>query len=325
MDAELAGSLIEALGSVPTYRGDKVSCPCVLAPWTHAKGQDSNPSGAIIVDDKGARYNCFSCTPKSIPVLELLLQVRQHQILQPLAKIDLEAARQIVIHAEQMKQDPLVEAANEIAEFGAFQPKQVDEPFKPWPEHWLQSFAPAHGLPYAYERGLTDELIAKLELKYDRYQQRLCEPYRTFDGQLAGFHGRLIGGIEGLRYYAYDCGVGRNPHVWMGEHLCDINYPIVLTEGQFDKSQIYQAYPNVLASRSASISGQMMRRLHRAKWLITMYDHGTGGDNARSYITRNVDPSVKVYHLKTPSQEVDYGDMPPSFIHQQLAPILGAW
>lgn len=339
MDNQTALALATALGvqtTVNKHNGLAVTCP--LAPWTHAKGKDSKPSAAILTDHNDARFNCFTCCQKSIGLLELVMRIGNYQAQHPKpVSMDISAARKVAIWYEEHKPDPLEIAANEIACTGHMVGHE-QKVFRPWGENYLERFIDARLSYYAYERGLTDELIDLMEIKFDVKQQRLVEPYRSFDGQLAGCHGRYIHPTDPndpnapLRYYSYanhyvgEDG-GRNPQVWMGENLVDINHMLVLTEGQFDKSQIYKAYPNVLASRSASISAAMFNRIKNARYLVTYYDVGTGGDLARQRIMELKSKHTKVYHLNPLTNEgyEDAGETPHELIAQQIHNLTGGW
>ena len=344
MDIATARSLAVALGQsniVDKHNGVALTCP--LAPWTHAKGTDSKPSAAVLTDNNDVRFNCFTCCQHSIGLLELSMRISTYQATAPKSvPMDLSAVRNIAIWWEEHKPDPLEVAANEIAQTGELQ-SLAQNPIRPWSEQYLDRYINGRLSMYAYDRGLDDALIDLMEIKFDVKQQRLVEPYRTFDGHLAGCHGRYIhnhprlpdGTVDPdvpLRYFSYpnyqvgEDG-GRNPSVWMGENLCDLNELVVLTEGQFDKSQIYKAHPNVLASRSASISVAMFNRIKHARFLVTYYDVGTGGDIARARIMEMKHKHTKVMHLHPIVNEgyEDAGETPHDLIRQQLLNITGGW
>lgn len=344
-DNQVARNLAQALAQtniVDKHNGVAITCP--LAPWTHAKGTDSKPSAAILTDNHDPRFNCFTCCQQSIGLLELIMRIGSYQKQYPKAVgLDLTTARNIAIWWEEHKPDPLEIAANEIVTAGGVMQSDDHAIVRPWGDAYLQRFMDARLCPYAYERGLTDDLIDLFELKYDVKQQRLVEPYRTFEGHLAGCHGRLMynppklpdGTVDPdapLRYFSYpnyyvgEDG-GRNPSVWMGEHLIDVNQMLILTEGQFDKSQIYKAYPNVIASRSASISAAMFHRIRNARYLVTYYDVGTGGDLARERVMKLKGKHTKVYHLSPLVNEgyEDAGETPHELIAQQIQYLTGGW
>ena len=339
MDNQTVRAMAKALGIqtiVDKHNGIAVTCP--LAPWTHAKGTDSKPSAALLTDNNDARFNCFTCCQHSIGLLELVIRIGSNQSTNPKSiPMDLSAARQMAVWWEEHKPDPLEIAANEITCTGHMQAHE-QKAIRPWGEDYLNRFIDGKLSMYAYERGLTDELIDLFEVKFDVKQQRLVEAYRTFDGQLIGCHGRYIHKTDPndpnapLRYYSYpnhkvgEDG-GRNPSVWMGENLCDINQLLVLTEGQFDRSQIYKAYPNVLASRSASISAGMFHRIRNARFLVTYYDVGTGGDLARQRIMELKSKHTKVLHLNPLTNEgyEDAGETPHQLIAQQIENLTGGW
>jgi hypothetical protein len=234
--------------------------------------------------------------------------------------VDLKAAMDIVLSEDDYIDDPL---AAIIAGFTDYESDECNHEvvLSEFPESWLNSFSSAKGLPYAYSRGLTDEIIDAFGVKYDSFQKRICFPMRDFGGVLRGLHGRAISNDNDLRYYNYEYEGKRNPSVWVGEHLCDLNKPVVLTEGFFDQTQIYQAYPNVLASRSSSISEDMFKRIEGANWLITYYDYGVGGDKARAAIDKRLG-GRRITHFAPTEQEDDAGNTPVSVIREALDSLL---
>jgi hypothetical protein len=98
-------------------------------------------------------------------------------------------------------------------------------------------------------------------------------------------------------------------HVWMGENLLDLDSPVVLCEGPLDFCSIWQIYENVACSFTSGISKSKLLRISDADSLITLYDHGKGGDAARSAIKQFMPKYPRVDIIPT-KEEDDASNMP---------------
>jgi hypothetical protein len=210
------------------------TCPFV---WKH--GMEKGHGEFAISDDpkKKSRYKCLSCGEHG-DLTDLLLDIqfalRSYPELRP--KYQLLPVSQMV--ADEFADMEL--SAADIPDFEA--PVEKDEHI--FPEQWLgsfkriQLFPPAMG--YCLGRGLSEQVLKDLDVRYDPHQQRVCFPFRNFKGELMGLQGRYIGDgqtkdkqhDEGiLRYYHYGWHGHRNMHVWLGEDKINLDLPVVTVEG----------------------------------------------------------------------------------------------
>ncbi|MDH5184983.1 MAG: hypothetical protein OEX12_13960 [Gammaproteobacteria bacterium] len=311
--------LVKALGGDPHDVQKKwVTTPCLLAPWRHDGGKDGSPSAGITKTAvEHSKYNCFTCGFKG-NLLLLVTTIHQYQKSSP-AKyaIDLKTAMVLVMAEDDDLDDPLVAGLAGLGDDYDTVKYQHNDPVElhDFDEDWLSSFPSAKGLPYAYERGLTDEIIDLFEIKYDSYQRRLSFPIRDFEGALRGLHGRDVTNQNDLRYYSYAYKDKRNPSVWIGENLVDLAHPVCVTEGMIDMTQIWKAHPNVLASKSSAMSWAMLERIRDADVIITAYDLGVGGDKGRSTIENHF-PEKTIVHLTPHPMYGDFGATPDLVIKE---------
>jgi hypothetical protein len=133
------------------------------------------------------------------------------------------------------------------------------------------------GLTYLHGRGIYDETIHNLDIRYDPLTDRVVFPIRDWEGRVVGMHGRHITGQYHNPYYVYKEGNNCNYDVWYGEDKIDPNQPVVLVESVFDRLKIYQHYTNVVCSLTAGISKDKVKRIEILNPLIAIADSGKGG------------------------------------------------
>ena len=170
------------------------------------------------------------------------------------------------------------------------------------------------------KQSLPGEILDTYGVVWDVQRRRVCFPTRGGDGVLYGLHGRAVDDGNTLRYFAYGYNDKRNPQVWMGENLVDMDKPVVITEGMFDMASIARVYPNVLASRSSEIHKDMWKRLSHASQIVTFYDFGVGGTVARKKVEAYFKDRT-VYHLIPTKEQDDAGDMSVEEVTELLATV----
>jgi DNA primase len=235
----------------------------------------------------------------------------------PNPAVDIKAALELLPRLE-----PSV-AEFEFSDYETLTDADVKAEFFEFPEWWLDSFMAAPDHPYLAKRGITPEVGAALGIRYDSQRSRICFPIRDWNGRLGGLHGRDITGKHELRYYAYDFNGSRNPRIWLGEHHCTLDSPLVLVEGPFDYAKVYGVWPNVLSANMAKVSPYKLERIQDAIQIVTFYDAGVGGDKARQQVQDVLGDSAGVVHLVPDSAERDPGDMTPQEISNYLDSVLG--
>lgn len=291
-------------------------------PWRH----DGKRSDAFAVSHdpkKKSRCKCLNCG-YSGDLTDLLLDLNFELGKNPdyANRYSLQlAAPVIATEFEEMDLKP-----EDIPEFEA-NPDKAEYLF---PENWLQSFKKVmqfpHATHYCLKRGLSLDVLKELDVRYDPLQERVCFPFRNFKGELMGVQGRYIGNLpmkdgkndDGvLRYYQYGYHGHRNLHVWMGEHLLNLDFTVVPLEGPFDYAKVFMVYPNVAASFTTGLNRTKIKRLADADSLVTYYDHGNGGDKAREAIEKTLSKHP-IVHLIPTEEEGDPANTPVEVIREAL-------
>lgn len=305
---------LKALRSKPTHNQNRVGwiiATCPYAPWKHDGGVDNHPSfGVQIKEGDISRYNCFSCNSHGDlgdMITELAVLLGKDK-----SGYDFHTALQLVANEE----DELEMVIKDYQESDG----QEDE-VTIFPDWWLDSFQPAleskKATKYLKGRGLTKKTITALDIRYDSLRNRVSFPIRDWDNFLVGLHGRSIDPNPELRYYAYGYKEHRNKLPWVGENRIDPDKMVVLCEGPFDMAAIYQVYPNVICSNSASMSKAKVKRICDIGDVVTMYDYGMGGDAARAAIDKYLHGSIKT-HLIPSLGQGDPGSMTPDEIRDWI-------
>lgn len=273
------------------------SCP--LAWSRHKSGKDSNPSFGIsrALDGGFSTAHCLGCGFTGR--LEKLLGEIQYeaQFLPPKVQFDLKLAWQ------------LVESESDDLEFTGLPDFEQEPEVKqvvPWPEDWLKSFMPVTKSPramaYLTGRGVGEHQIKVQELRYDSMRDRVCFPFRSRDGKLAGMRGRAVDPANPLKFYDYTwSGHNNSELMWYGEHLCDFHGVIVLVEGQSDWGRVHEAYPNVLAGLTASLTQHRLKKLVFAEKVVGLFDNrkidpagGAASDKVSDFLATVNVPYVEV-------------------------------
>jgi len=310
MKLEQVKAFMGYIGSSPTgYRAGWVEGHCPYGPWKHGGGVDHHPSFAIKADDtKKSIYKCFSCGMGG-DLMSMMVSLGEMAHQDPHHGMQLGKALQLAAQEmEGMEFDP------NLPDYSEAPTLKKDDPY---PEVWWDSFKPAGGfsvaMGYLVTRQFSLDLLEALDVRYDPVRNRICFPFRNPKGELMGVQGRLAKTklkSDELRYYFYPHPSGgvRNMHVWMGEDHLDLDKPVVLVEGPFDYASVYRVYQNVLASFSAGVSEAKLKRLSDATDIITFYDTGKGGDQARKKISK-VLKGVPITDVIPENDLKDAGDM----------------
>lgn len=289
---------------------------CVFGPWLHKNGVDAHPSfGIQYSDTKKSIFKCFSCG-RGGDLVDLVMDLRQFLAKEQDSRYDLPGAMQLIaLEFEEQELDLDVpwyeDAAQKVTKDILF------------PEEWLATFQPVwrfrEAMDYLHHRHLPLRLVGHLDVRFDAVSRRVCFPYRNGQGKLVGLQGRAIDPSNSLRYLQYRYQAKTNPWAWLGEEGVDFDQPVVLCEGPFDLARIVQHYPNVMASFTSGLSYDKLRRLSSASELVTFYDYGKGGDEARKKVNKAY-PNLPRTHLVPPADSGDPGEMDDAAIRRSLAP-----
>lgn len=316
-------ALFPLIGSKATeYRGPWVQGPCALAPWRHDDGVDRHPSfGIKSEENKKSLVKCFSCGFGG-GLMDLVVELGWRLKDAPTeikGRYDLAKALDLVAN-----ENATIEFDANIPDYGE---KPEDEGYVIYPDKWLQSFKSALLFPAAIKywtsRGLPKMLMKELDIRYDPIRHRVCFPFRDFNNRLCGVQGRRINdhGDLGPRYYFYPYKGSTNNRVWLGEHRLNLDQTVVVVEGPFDYASVNRVYRNVCASFSAGIGARKIERLADAIEIVSFYDFGKGGDQARKALTKYL-PGTPIAHVVPPDAEYDPGKMTTDMLVQHLGPHL---
>ena len=279
MNLETASALLEALGSkMVGHSGVWARGPCVLAPWLHKNGKDSNPSFGLLVEEGTApRFHCFTCESGSLAHLLQLVEFRNQQTPGHFHG-DLSKAREIVEHAE--SELPMLPA---YSEFG-HQPKKI---FEELPAYFLDTFTPLELSPrataYCAQRDLTPAEILKYKLRYDPERDMLVFPYWDVFGRFAGVRGRrvtLTGEAQssGVGHHDYIVnGVNNSGFTFYNEECLNLPGPVVVVEGQIDCIKVARIWPKTVGNLTAKPIMAKVGKLGQSDSVILLLDGDAAG------------------------------------------------
>lgn len=275
MSPEQGKEFLEALGAKnPQQHGDWLRSSCVLAPWLHKSGKDSNPSfGLSVREGESSHFHCFSCRSGGLDTLlqtlEFLQQTSPRNLL-----MDIQRAREIASD-DSAKVYPLPQ----YSEFGV-----ASKHFEALPEWLLQSFLPAVHSPRAIEylvhRGFDESDALKFDLRYDTGRDMLVFPYRDVHGRFAGMRGRAVDHDHavGYRHHDYEWqDLNNSQFVWWNEPCLQLPGPVVVCEGQMDGMRVARVYPKVVANLTAKPIPGKIKKLQYADAAILLNDNDEAG------------------------------------------------
>lgn len=308
-------SIVQFLGHLQAkhiqVRGKWVQCSCPLAPWHH-DGKDHRPSFAIRVEpDKESYFHCFVCKSGKLSDLLFELQYQKAQNLgHDLGKawklIEIEAAQKIDINVKNWGDQETEEAEFVI------------------PEEWLTPFQWAWDVPMAREylqsREVSEDIAEWLEIRWDKSMRTVCFPVRNREGELVSLRGRRVHTPNGEPpYHVYKLSDDTPHQTWLGEQWVDFDQPVLMVESVFDLASVLRVYRNVVAPLSVGINASRMKRMSKASEVVTMFDQGKGGDNARYIVQKHMGSAFIVHVL--PSKK-DPGEMTELELRNELGTVL---
>lgn len=277
MTPEQAIGFLKALGAKPKYEGGPwVTCSCLLAPWLHQNGKDSNPSfGVSVAAGKTSHYNCFTCQSGSA---EELLQTLEFYCAKTPGlgyKYNFPAAR-AYLDQEAIDVFPLPDFEGPDQDY--------DKEFEEWPGYFIDNYSSIiynkNALDYVTGRGVTMEQITQHGLRYDAKRNMVVFPFWSVYGKLAGARGRCIG-PDGLQHHDYTWNqVNNTALVWYNEPVLNQDEPIVIVEGQFDCLAVERCYPHVLSNLTAKPTLPKLKKLQQCSGVVLMLDNDKAGKEA---------------------------------------------
>ncbi len=300
---KLVGSVIQTNQS----REGWVIASCPFAVWKHKGGVDNNPSFGVKINDKSkSHYHCFSCG-SSGSLYDMVLELRHLG----LTGKDLGEATQLALDEEN----------HAVLELPDYEDSEPEPEWVKWPEYYISGFVSAtqhhDSIGYHAARQVPDWVSNDLGLIYDSDRKRVCFPIRAENGDLTGLHGRAIFPDIEPRYYQYGWQGKRNQLIWYGEDKINPEDPVIMVESVYDFVSVYEVYKNVISPLTVGFSKKKAKRMSHLSHIITLFDHGQGGNEARLRATKFF-PDAIVEHLIPTEKQDDAGNMTPDELREIL-------
>jgi hypothetical protein len=259
----------------------------------HANGRDDHPSFGITTSHSEPSYfQCFTCGKRG-GLMDMYMEIVMYHRVNPRG-YDLLQARNII---ETETEDLSLEGYDYEA---ALRRTRKPPELNPYPEEWLATFPKGYNQSYLLKRGVPLETCKLFDIRWDPTRSRVCFPFRTFRGTLAGMQGRDVTGQSNIRYLTYTYQKLKNGHVWLNENNVDKEDPVVLVEGPVDAMKVSAVYSNVLAGMTSQITEPKFNRIKDVPAIVTFFDLGDAGEKARNrvkYLAKDT-PVVHIYPIK---------------------------
>ncbi len=257
-------------------QGKWLQFSCPLAPWTHRKRTDNNPSCGAHINEQGvSAYKCFSC--------------KKHGLISSLVR-SLEHYRD-KDYGDLAFQADMMDAKYSFGDFERPE-EEPDELQPPLNEAAFGNlYEPAWGIPearaYLKGRGIGKQTAEYMQLGYDPDDFRIVFPVRGADNLLYGFSGRSILKEEEYPYKRYpkvrDYHGLPKRHLLLGAELVDDKRPLFVHEGLFGQAHLIEIgaddFVNPLAMMGSEMTdskAQLVRGFNRVT--ILMPDNDEAGD-----------------------------------------------
>lgn len=294
---------------------DKWLCSCPFAPWRHGKGTDFKPSMSITLEDGDLHFWCYSCG-FSGDVYGVAIELHCRGWAGDI--------RALVCHSMSAAEGlPLKEMVGDADEF--VQRPASKATVWPFPESWLANFDAwdhaSDAVGYLEGREVSSVVADKMDLRYDVVEYRVGAPVRTFDGKLAGFHGRAVLEDADLKYRMYSFQGHTNPVVWLGENWVNLDEPVLVVESLFDLARVLEVAPNAICPLTAMFSQAKAARLSNAASIVSMFDNDDAGKMATARLQKGaVDfgPKKDFCSVRIPKGFKDPGEMPLDMLKERL-------
>jgi hypothetical protein len=279
-----------------------VSTACPLAPWTHEKGHDENPSFGVKIRDDGdvSIFNCLTCKRKG-----------------PLSRL-----AQMYGHYSGRDVEHLIDEAEDIEMLGVQLPlwedlglTEVDlRPAMPIGAEFENIFEEAywrsamsddyHVHPYLKKRGIGYHAAEMMDLLVDdddgHGAERIVFPVRGYGSTaLYGYTGRATDDEVNPRIRDY-YGLPKRACL-LGMNLVPGRKLIILCEGLFDYARLTEyGYAAVAAMHSGltELQAQILRDI--GKPVVLMYDNDEAGREGSKQAKRLLEDHIPLQKVRYP-------------------------
>lgn len=317
--------------------GDAVRCSCphgLLDKQKHNHKNVDNPAYVITVTYSGwLRGYCFSCMDNDeYDDVEILLQELRHQErMEGTNKLSDSFSKAILFCCEHHIEGF---ATSSTAAVEVTKKEFQEYPQKLW-NIYPSAFQNKAALAYLADRGLSDDTIKALDIRYGFYNY--------FDQEIpsvlyVGFtYKNALGKLAGIRWrctlpdseYTTEAGLKRGYRIlkhspflntkvqdnmsftWYRESELNECEPIVVVEGQFDAAAIIPFYPNVTCLFTKSASESKLSTLDSCHSIIWIGDNDESGvkgrKTAKAHFAAKGVPYLDLYY---PDMYKDAGETP---------------
>lgn len=319
MDEHSIRSVLQILGSQKIRRsGHNVMGTCPLAPYTHASGQDKNPSFTMKVNPGGdSPWHCFACQ-QSGTAKGLIYKIKEagggfNDEAYRVIKLEMDGSLGAMFGKLGSWDDQRKKKTTGVAVGMDWVVEGYEANFdiKDF-EHMLQTVP-----KYVINRGVTIEQTNRWQLGFDKERQRLFIPIFSEDGKMIGHSARALYPEQEPKYMHAE-NMRRDKYLY-GEHLVDkTNRLGGIVEGFMDVWALERfGLGNCLATMGVGCSYLHVDKL--AKWFDTVMifphndppgqDGRSPGDvMASEYGERLKDKGVKVLVAPKVEGKKDPGD-----------------
>lgn len=276
--------------------GEWVSVPCPLAPWTHDKGTDENPSFGVKVNDHDhSVFNCLTCQRKgTLPYLLKLMTRYSGEDYQGLMQ-DTETEEFIGGELPDYEDRRRANSVNE--QLG-----------KPVSDDYLDIYDTAYDHWYLKDRGIGPKTAEALDLRVDpdnHGEERILFPVHAPNGDFHGYTGRSVSPDAHLRVRDY-FGLQKRMLLLGAEYIDPkVDTCVLVTEGLFDFAKLFgYGLPVVAAMHSGVTDAQARILLDLGLPVYGFQDNDTGGRTGMASIKRQLSGHLPVMKVKYPDRLV---------------------
>lgn len=289
--------------------GPHISISCPLAPINHGDPVDYNLSCSVSVSDTDpslARCFSFNCGYKG-SLFRALQQAVKHRgdpeilvelldVLAPTEKFTNSAAQQ------------RANKSHDAFHSGMTKPPAATVDRDLMPEGRFARYADSVPV-YAINRGLTVETCKAWGLGHDKKRGCLVFPVRRRDGKLVGITGRYYIKDPPTKYHNY-AGLNKTRYIY-GEHMLEMNKPIIVCEGQIDAIITWQhlGLPTVASlGEGFSLAHTKMICNHTPPRVYLFLDNDQAGRMAAEKIEHQLNGRVPI-KIMLPPPGMDPGEL----------------
>lgn len=283
-----------------------VSCP--LAPWTHSKGTDHNPSCGINFEKTPAFYNCFTCHASG-SLKDMFWRLYEYTKNSRFVKVALDCQK-----GDQL---PFSEKLRTVRIPGVVRTEaEDDDKMDTTTSGVLENFKPAFADPQCWDyvvrqRNIIPEVAKKAQLLYDSDKRMVIYPGYSRDyTAVEAVVGRSVKAKEHYNYF----GLPTANHLGGSQFIDDEVKTVVLAEGLFDLLRglcISTARPDigVVSCWTSKASERHMRLLQEfARPVVCLFDNNDAGNAGYQKLKERLNGLVPLRRrFLSQSSEVDLG------------------